>query len=152
MAGHYTFYAKVDRTELTNAIKSIGDANGKARLGVESALKKGVTAIRRDGKRRAPVKSGYLKKSIKSDFKAADLNGYVYSTAPHAHLMEDGVKASYVYPTAGKKALKIVDKRLLRYAAHAKIPARRAHPFLKPAYDANEPKIIDDIKGAIKNL
>lgn len=145
----YTFYVKADNSELSRAIRSISAFDGKTRLRVENTVRKGTQAIGRDARKKAPVRSGGLRKSIRTSFKKNTVTGEVKAYAPHAHLLEYGVKSAVAVPKE-KKALRIVDGAAARYAVRAKIPARRAHPFMKPAYDAHEGDILNDVEKAVK--
>nr|DAE53968.1 MAG TPA: putative tail component [Bacteriophage sp.] len=149
------FYISVDRGELSQALNSISAYDGKARDGVEKALRGGAKRTVSDAKRRIRSKTGNLRKGVKSEFYGrggVTPTAIVESVAYHSHLVEFGAKATTTRldPSAGKKALKIVDTRVLRYANHADIPVRRPHPFLKPAYDAQYPQILKDVKEAVK--
>lgn len=145
----YTFYVKTDNGSLNRAIRSISAYDGKTRLKVENIVRKGTQTIGRDARRKAPVRTGGLKKSIHTSFRSRTVTGEVKALAPHAHLVEYGVKSAVAVPKK-KKALRIVDASAIRYACRAKIPARRAHPFMKPAYDSNEGKILNDVERAVK--
>lgn len=149
------FYVSVDRGELSKAINDISAYDGKARLGVEKAIKNGARRTVSDAKRRIHSKTGNLRKGVKSEFYSkagVKPTAVVESVQRHSHLVEFGAKATTTRldPSAGKKALKIVDTRVLRYANHANIPVRRPHPFMKPAYDAQYPEILKEVKEAVQ--
>lgn len=149
MAQHYTFYAKVDRTELNKALKQIAFYDGKTRLKVEAAISSGAKRVASDARRKVARDTGTLRKSIKSSFTKKNCTGYAKAMAPHAHLIENGVKKSVAEPKK-KKVLRIVARGMVRYTKWAMIPRRRPRPFLEPSYKANESKIIDDIKKAVR--
>ena len=59
------FTVKVPEGELSKAIRQISAWDGKTRLRVEAALKRGTNAVYREARQRVPVRSGKLKKSIR---------------------------------------------------------------------------------------
>lgn len=150
MANGYTFYALVDRAELNKALKQIAFWDCKTRLKVEDALSRGTKRVAADARRKVPRRTGTLRKSIKISFKRRTCTGLVKAMAHHAHLIENGVKASIAEPQK-KTVLRFRSGGKLYYRKWTRIPARRARPFMKPAYDANVGKIIDDIKKAVKS-
>ena len=145
-----TFYVKTDNASLSKAIRSISAFDGKARLGVENAVRKGTKAIGRTARQKAPVRTGGLRKSIRTSFKSRAISGEVKAYAPHAHLVEFGAKGGYVVKPKNKKALTVMGYGIQRFSAKAVIPPRRAHPFMKPAYDAHDGEIITDVEKAIQ--
>ena len=149
MAQHYTFYAKVDRTELNKALKQISFYDGKTRLKVEGAVSTGTKRVAADARRKVARDTGALRKSIKSSFTKKNCTGYAKAMSPVAHLIENGVKKSVAEPQK-KTVLKFRSGGKLYYRKRTTIPARRPRPFLEPAYKANESKIIDDIKKAVR--
>lgn len=150
MANGYTFYAQVDRTELNKALRQIDFWDGKTRLKVEAAVATGTKRVAADARRKVPRRTGTLRKSLKSSFKRRGCTGLVKAMSPVAHLIENGVKTSIAEPQK-KKVLKFFSGGKLYYRRWTMIPARRARPFMKPAYEANVNKIIDDIKKAVKS-
>lgn len=150
MAQHYTFYAQVDRTELNKALKQIAFYDGKTQLKVEAAISSGAKRVAADARRKVARDTGSLRKSIKSSFQKKTCTGFAKAMMPHAHLIENGVRTSVAKPKK-KKVLRINERGMLRYTRWAIIPRRRPRPFMKPAYDANVNKIIDDIKKAVKS-
>lgn len=150
MANGYTFYAQVDRAELNKALHQIDSWDGKTRLKVEGAVSTGTKRVAADARRKVPRRTGTLRKSLKSSFKRRGCTGLVKAMAPHAHLIENGVKTSVAEPQK-KTVLRFRSGGKLYYRKWTTIPARRPRPFMKPAYDANVGKIIDDIKKAVKS-
>lgn len=98
MAQHYTFYAKVDRTELNKALKQISFYDGKTRLKVEAAISSGAKRVASDARRKVARDTGALRKSIKSSFTKKNCTGYAKAMSPVAHLIENGVKMSVAKP------------------------------------------------------
>ena len=145
----HTFYAQVDHTELSKAMRKISFYDGATRTKVEDAIAAGTKRTGSDARRKVARNTGSLRRSIRTSFKRKNCTGLVKAMAPHAHLIENGVKASVAEPKK-KKVLRINAGGLLRYTKWAMIPHRRARPFMKPAYDANVGGIISDIKKAVK--
>ena len=140
-----TFTVKVPAGELSRAIKQIKAWDGRTRLRVENALRKGTRLVRREAMQRVPKHTGRLRKSLKTRFSSAKLEGQVYSMEPHAHLVEFGARAVIIRPKR-KKALADGYK----FTKIAVVPKRAGKPFLKPAYDSVEPEIISDVKKALR--
>lgn len=147
------FVTTVKFTDLQDCLKEITIWDGKARAVASKALQKGTQRIAANARRRVAVRSGTLKKSIKSSYKEAKLTGYVKAKAPYAHLIEFGARATVVKPK-NKKALKLTGAEgdgLRRYAEKANIPARSPHPFIMPAFEEEKPRIIEEVKRGIEN-
>lgn len=142
------FYAKVTSSDLTKALNGIAAWDGKARLAVENALQNGTKAVARGAKQRVAQRSGKLKKSIKTGFDRRKPEGMVRAKTPYAHIVEFGSK-SYIVKAKNKKALTIPGSNELVLRKSAKIPARKGKPFIKPAFEAEEPKIISNIRKVL---
>ena len=144
-----TFTVKVPAGELSRAIKQIKAWDGRTRLRVENALRKGTRLVRREAMQRVPKDTGRLRKSLKTRFSSSKLEGQVYSMEPHAHLVEFGARAVIIRPKR-KKALRIPLADGYKFMKIAVVPKRVGKPFLKPAYDYVEPQIIQDVKKALR--
>ena len=146
-----TFTVKIPAGELSRAIKQIKAWDGRTRLRVENALRKGTRLVRREAMQRVPKHTGRLRKSLKTRFSSSKLEGQVYSMEPHAHLVEFGARAVIIRPKR-KKALRILLADGYKFTKIAVVPKRAGKPFLKPAYDYVEPQIIQDVKKALRGL
>jgi HK97 gp10 family phage protein len=140
--------------ELGEAIRKVGAYDTKTAQKIENQVNKSTKNIANGARRRVPVRSGYLKKHISSRFDARSITGYVAAKAPHAHLVEFGAKASHEKPDR-KKALKIPWHGGMGvggeyYAKSADIPARREHPYMRPAFEDEKPNLIRGVKEAVK--
>lgn len=151
-------YVNISATnaEISAALKKISIYDGKTRLKLEKAIDLGTKAMARRARSKVPVDSGTLKASIFSSFKKEKMAGYFGAKKPHAHLIELGVKASVDQPM---KHLVFKNRRFLRFynsggdavfARKTVIPARRAQPFIKPSYEAEEPKLIARVRKAVE--
>lgn len=93
--------------ELTKCLKQIKAFDGKTRLGVEKALRNGTKRVRTGAARRVAVRSGTLKRSLRSGFSRAKLEGVIRAKQPYAHLVEYGAQGFFTKPKkAGIRALK----------------------------------------------
>ena len=147
-----SYITTLSDAELTRCIKQIKAFDGRSRLGVEKALKNGTRRVRDGAARRVAVRSGELKRSLRSGFSKAKLEGVVKAKQPYAHLVEYGAKACFAKPKkSGIRALKIHFKGKTVYSKSARIPERKARPFLAPAFEAEAPRIIADVKKEIEN-
>ena len=144
-----TFTVKVPAGELSRAIKQIKAWDGRTRLRLENALRKGTRLVRREAMQRVPKHTGRLRKSLKTRFSSSKLEGQVYSMEPHAHLVEFGARAVIILPKR-KKVLRIPLADGYKFTKIAVVPKRAGKPFLKPAYDYVEPQIIQDVKKALR--
>lgn len=139
--------------ELGAALNQINAYDGKARLGIENAVRHSTKEIGAGMRRRVSVKTGNLKKRIKTRFSRNKFGGSVQGEAaavtPYAHLVEFGAKATIVRPK-NKKALAIDAYGYRRYAMKAVIPARRARPYARPAFEDEKPNLIRAISEAVK--
>lgn len=142
------FYAKVTSNDLTNALGRISAWDGKTRLAVENELQAGTKAVARGAKQRAAVRSGKLKKSIKTGFDRRKPEGAVRVKTSYAHIVEFGAKA-HTIRAKNKKALTIAQGGALALRKSARIPARKGRPFIKPAFEAEETKIVSNIKKVL---
>lgn len=147
------------RTEgLNQCLKDIHKYNARCRIAVENALQRGTKAVAKSARRRAPVESGGLKKSITSSFKKTTLVGYARAKKPHAHLIEFGAKESVARPKK-KPFMQFHKSRWKKYTGNKTIlrfkkviiPTRPAKPFMIPAFHENENKIVADVKKGLQN-
>ena len=139
------FLAKVTSSDLTKAMSSISAWDGKTRLAIENALQDSTKNIARGAKQKVAQRSGKLKKSIKTGFDRRKPEGLVKAKT---HIVEFGAKA-HIVRAKNKKALSISAGGDLLLRKSAKIPARKGRPFIKPAFDAEEPKLISNMKKVL---
>jgi HK97 gp10 family phage protein len=131
--------------EIQRAFKDIDNYDDKTQAKIRSAIRSGTENIMRGAKSRIRVHTGNLMKSVKMEYDAAHNRGFVKSDAPHAHLLEKGTRAAFIVPKR-KKALLINGK----FYASAFTAAKKARPFMKPAFDEEKPKVIKAVEEAIK--
>ena len=140
--------------ELGQALDQINKYDGKSRMGIENAVQNSTKAIGTGMRQRVSVVSGRLRKRIRTRFSANKygrglIEGAAAAVTPYAHLVEFGAKATIVRPK-NKKALAIDAYGYRRYATKAVIPARRARPYARPAFEAEKPNLIRAISEAVK--
>lgn len=140
--------------ELSEALSKIKAYDGQTAQKIETVVQKSTKNISDGAKRRVPVKTGSLKKSISTRFDAKGPTGYVAARKPHAHLVEFGAKGATEKPDK-KKALKIpwsggMGVGGTYFAKSANIPVRREHPYMRPAFEDEKPNLVKGIKEAVK--
>lgn len=145
-----SYITTLSNEELTKCLKQINMFDGKARLGVEKALHEGAKRVRRGAAKRVAIRSGTLKRSIRSGFSKTRLEGIVRAKQPYAHLVEYGAQACFAKPKK-KKALRMSINGKTSFSKSAKIPQRQARPFLGPAFEEEAPRIIADVKKEIEH-
>ncbi|MBU2703879.1 HK97 gp10 family phage protein [Sporomusaceae bacterium BoRhaA] len=134
---------------MQDALNSIDAYDGKTRLKLENTVADSTSKIGKDAKEFVPVRTGKTKKKISTSFNKNKMTGTVRAKTPWAHLVEFGAKAAVEKPK-NKKALKIDQFGLRRYATKANIPVRKAKPFMQKAFDKEKPDFIKNIKGAVQ--
>lgn len=138
--------------EAIDKLKLYDAKNSKA---IAKAISKSGRNIRDDAKSHVPVRTGTLRDSLAARFKSSDLQSVVkadYKKAPHAHLIEYGVEPSIVKPKK-QTALKFTDGTTIKYArGPIRLPARKARPFMNPAFQSEKPKVENEIKKILKDM
>lgn len=147
--GSVKIHMKVDSSAMTNALKDISAWDGRARLDVENVIKKGTKDICRQAVQRVPVRSGKLKKSLKTRFRVNKCEGEVYTKVPYAHIVEYGAKA-HTIQRKRKKALRFYKDGEPLFAQKVKVPKYNAKPYLRPAYEYISPDIVKNIKRVVR--
>lgn len=138
--------------EAIDKLKLYDAKNSKA---IAKVISKSGRNIRDDAKSHVPMRTGTLRDSLAARFNGNRLQSVVkadYKKAPHAHLIEYGVEASVVKPE-NKKALKFAAGNDVKYArGPVKLPARKARPFMNPAFQSEKPKVENEIKKILKDM
>lgn len=142
---------KVDTKDIERFSIKIGE---KARKGNETEIRKAIQKSCLSIKKGAiqnitsngSVKTGHLRRSIA--YKTTSTEGTVHtSNVKYARSIEDGSKP-HIIRAKNKKALYWAG------ASHpvkqVKHPGSKAKPFLKPAFEAEKPKFINNLKEVIK--
>ena len=156
--GKMSDVCRIDDKELNRVLNNFNRYSVQAQEGITKAVKTATQSIGRTARRLAPfnplrAKGTHLNKTIKTSVKKANsqhtVYGVVKTAAPHAHLMEFGVKPHTIIPKR-KKVLVIMANGIGRFVAGAKHPGISARPFMAPAFNQNKGKFISDVKAAIK--
>ena len=147
MARAKGFYIKSDLTDaIKKAVGDVGKYDGETQKRLKNAIREGTRELLRASKRKARVgETGNLVKGIEMEYDEKNNRGFVKSTAHHSCLLEYGVNPSFAVPKE-RKVLKFKGV----FSRYALIPARKARPFMKPALDETEPKIIKALKEAVE--
>lgn len=93
-------------------------------LEVKELVKKTAMNIRRNARRRAPVKTGRLRKSIRILYGKDRLSAYVRAVAPYSHIVENGSSVTGASP----------------------------RPFLKPAADGQVQRYEQEIRRIFEEV
>ena len=144
------FITTVSDSELSKCLKQISLYDGKARLGVEKAISDATKRVRKAARRRVAVRSGALKRSLKSSFSKRTMEGIVKAKQPYAHLVEFGAQPVIIKPKK-RHVLKINISGKKQYTKTARIPARQAKPFLVPSFQEEMPNVIAEVKKVLNN-
>lgn len=140
---------------LDEAVRKLKIYDSNSRLKIEGAIQKAGRSIRDDAKTKVPVRTGTLRDSIGARFNGGKMQSVVkadYNKAPHAHLIEYGVAQTAIRPK-NKKALKFTAGGSVRFVRKEVIlPARKARPFMNPAFQAEKPKVEAEIKKILKEM
>ena len=122
-----------------------------------NAMAAGARVIRDEAKKIVPVRTGALRRSIRSGSKR-ERDGMVTATIRagrrgkktdntpfYAHMVEYGTKPHSIAPK-NRKALKIGD----RYASSAVIPTVRPKPYMRPALDGKWRQAVQTVADRIR--
>ena len=147
------FFSKIEG--LDEAIKKVKMYDAHTMMGLEDIISNSGKAIAKEARIRVPMRTGKLKKSIRSSFKPKRLESIVYNTrtlAPHGHFIEFGVAATTIKPKR-RKFLKIPSSSGNHFTNKPiHIPARSARPFMNPAYQSEKPRIEARIKKLLREV
>lgn len=134
--------------EVYKAIKDVKQYDEQTQLKIKNAIRAGTRDVMVSAISRAPYKTGKLKISIGMSFSDRyGAQGIVVAKSPHAKFVEYGVQSAVVIPVR-EKAMKPGNEGW--YIGKAIIPARPAHPFMRPAMEEVRPKIENAIKDVLK--
>ncbi|SMC63239.1 HK97 gp10 family phage protein [Sporomusa malonica] len=152
-----SFYVNFKVPELKEALSNIGKYDVKTAVEIEQAVSESTKAIGKGARSRVPVRSGNLKKKIRTSFNVKKVEGTIAAKSSYAHLPEFGAGTATVKPGPGKKALTIGGMSYgplmpgqKHFAASAKIPARKKQPYMQPSYEAEVPTLIRRVTQAVK--
>jgi HK97 gp10 family phage protein len=145
--GTFKIHMDLDKA-VYKATADIEQYDKNVQQAIKAAVADGVTAIKEQAMRMAPAgPTGNLKAGIKSEMGQSGAYGVIKSTAPHSRLVEFGTGERITYNKAGKKAM-VINGRFVRGDIYnGKMPAK---PFMRPAAEAEKPKIEESIKKVLQ--
>ena len=145
------FYVKADISDAVFKCLSKMDSYDKATSDrLQSIVIDGTKNVMNRAMNNVPVKTGKLRSTIRMDITENRKNrvtGIVYTKCPYAHLVENGAGPIPALVPVKKKAMHPGGTG--DYFKIASIPARKAHPFMKPAMDAERPIIERKLREAL---
>ena len=144
-----TFFVPTNITaEVRKALGDITKYDKATQQRLDGVIRDMTGRVFKEAVSRVPKKTGHLASTIVQEFQPTPrgLQGYVKAKSHVAHLVEFGTQGSVVIPTR-KKALHPGASGW--FAAHAIIPRRTAHPFMRPAMDAVRPDLERAVKEAV---
>ena len=141
------FKVNLGINDLERTLRDFKNYNAQAQEKLRSAVQTSTSNIMLGAKRRVSVKSGDLIKNISMTYDGNKNVGIVRAKSPHAHLVEYGAKAVHEAPK-NKKALTVHGGS--GFAASVNIPARKEHPFMRPAFENEKPNLIKNTEAAMK--
>lgn len=144
-----SFRVSMSVPEIGQTLNQIGLYDRKAALAVEQAVQSSTKAIGAGARQRVPVRSGALKKKIATRFENKGVTGIVAAKTPYAHLVEFGAKAVVIKPV-NKKAMRIDENGIRRFATEVHVPQRAERPFLRPAFEDEKPALLKNLAKAVQ--
>ena len=144
-----TFHVSLGIKEMRRQLAKIKQYDAQTQAKMRGAVQASTSNIYAGAKRRVRVRSGGLQKNITMEYNDATNTGKVRAKSPHAHLVEFGARAAMDRPKS-KKALRIDANGIRRFADGAKIPARKAKPFMKPSFEQEKPNLMRSVQEAVK--
>ena len=132
---------KVDDRELVAALLRL-EKVAKKRIATK-VIRRASAPIRADAKRRVPVRTGDLKRSIRTytKFRRYSISGAVESRLPYAHLVELGTKPHY-------QTRKLKHEKKKRAVKH---PGAKPKPFLRPAFDSKKDEATTNARETLRS-
>jgi hypothetical protein len=143
------FKVNIDMREIDKAIKQVSQYDQQSQQRIGDTIETSTSNIKMGVLQRMPIRTGAMAKKLTSTFDRSKLSGTVAIKSPLAHLIEFGAKGVTEYPK-DKKAMTVDEFGLRRYASKVVIPAREAHPMMRPAYEDEQPNLMSNIKGAVE--
>lgn len=150
MAKKATFIVKADISQAVfNCLRQLDSYDKRTSDSIRKIVKDSTENVFAGAVQRVPVRTGALKKSIRMRFEDTPTNtvGVVYTKEPTAHLVENGAGPIPVLMPVKKKALHPGGSGY--FFTRANIPARKAHPFMKPAMDAERPRFEAKVREVV---
>lgn len=144
-----SFLINIDKHEIDKAIGQISQYDQRQQQQIGDTIEKSTSNIKMGVLRRMPIRTGTMAKTLTSTFNRYSLSGTVVIKSPVAHLIEFGAKGATEVPKH-EKALHGPGITGTGFASKVVIPAREAHPMMRPAYEDEKPNLMSNIKGAVE--
>jgi HK97 gp10 family phage protein len=129
----------VDAKELVQALFRL-EKVAKKRV-ASKVIRRAGSPIRAEAKSRVPVRTGDLKRSIRTyvTIRRYTVYGKVESRLPYAHLVELGTKEHY-------QTRKLKNEKKKRKVKH---PGAKPKPFLRPAFDSKRDEAVANARQTL---
>jgi HK97 gp10 family phage protein len=114
--------------ELQDVLRNMDRYNTRQAVKIEQAVSTSTKNIAKGARQRIPVRTGDLKKSVRSNFDVRQIQGVVRAKEYYAHLVEFGAAA----------------------VPSKNIPKRNERPFMRPAFEDEKPALIRGIREAVR--
>lgn len=124
------FHVNFSCPELQGVLQNIERYNTRQAVKVEQAVSTSTKNIAKGARQRVPIRTGDLKKSVRSNFDIRKIQGTVRAKEFYAHMIEFGTKPHNI--------------------GNGHHPGTTARPFLRPAYEDEKPNLIKNVKDAVK--
>lgn len=132
--------------DVYKACKNIAQYDAGTQDAIRKALLEGVQNMYRTAVMLAPYRTGALKRSLK--YEVGKSSARLYSNDFKARFAEYGARSGVAHPSKLKRAMALpFAERPL--AQTVNIPVRGAHPFMRPAVEAEKPKLEAAIREAV---
>ncbi|MDR2006913.1 MAG: HK97 gp10 family phage protein [Acidaminococcales bacterium] len=146
---NYTKLVSVEIEGLQEALDAVKWYDQNANQKLRAVIADGVKAISRGARQRIPVKTGGLKKSIRTRmYTDRGVVGYVRAHKPHAHLVEFGTQGHQTIEKG--KRYRIGGN--IRTGKPVFVKGAPARPFMVPAYEQEKPRIEAEVAKVLKEV
>lgn len=149
---HKGWYSSFTIDGLDDALRNIAAYNTKTLIGLEESVRDAGVNIAGKARLAVNVRTGRLRRSIKSNFNRTKMQTTIQTKVPYAHLVELGAAATIIKPKK-RKFLKIPSSSGNYFVSRPiHIPARPARPFMNPAYQSEKPKLEARVKKILQEV
>ena len=132
--------------DVYKACKDIAQYDAETQDAIRKALLEGVQNMYRTAVMLAPYRTGEMKRSLR--YEVGRASARLYSEDFKVRFAEFGARGVVVHPSKYKRAMALPFAERA-FAQTVNIPARAAHPFMRPAVDAEKPKLETAIREAV---
>lgn len=122
-------------------------SNSRLRSTEEQLLSRILAVIEANSKRKAPVKTGNLRRTITSRVERPGVRGVVGTNARYARPVHEGSRAHLIRPKRAR-ALRFKKGNNVMYTRLVRHPGTRGQPFLLEGLAASRDSIRDLLRGS----